>query len=219
MSILSQALNGTSAILLGFLALPLAGALAQGSDSGRLPPPPLPVPTAASSAPAPAAAAPAEVIPAEDLKVVAGAGEDKRKALLGRIMVAKSQGIGISTYMMAFDALEQQAKNGDSEENVGKRVASLNSSLDEQFKRSAILKVQRPSPPIAASDPAVPFGSAGGGGGGIPKNTDTASLIQKLQNKYGSQIPENMKGQLGGGDTSSLLKNPEIQDLLKKYGK
>jgi hypothetical protein len=155
----------------------------------------------------------------QDLTVLPGAGEDKRRALLGRIMEAKNQGIGTSTYMMAFDALEQSAKGGESEESVLKRVSSLNSSLDDQFKRSAILKVQRATPPIAASAPATPFGGSGGGpsGGG-----DTASLIQKLQNKFGGQIPDSLKDKIPpgmGSDPSALLKNPDIQDLLKKYQK
>ncbi len=239
MTILSRMLNVKAAGLCGSLLLSVGSAWAQGADSGRLPPPPLPIPTGSSVAPG--AAAPIGAMPGPesvpppalppDVHVEAGVAEEQRKALLGRILEAKSRGIGTSTYMMAFDALEQQVKGGDSEANVLKRVSSLNSSLDDQFKRSAQLKVQRPAPPIAASAPAVPFGS-GGPGGGTGGNTDTAALIQKLQNKfggqipdlqnkYGGQIPDGLKDKLGGagGDPSSLLKNPEIQDLLKKYGK
>ncbi|MBS2008273.1 MAG: hypothetical protein JST01_14590 [Cyanobacteria bacterium SZAS TMP-1] len=199
-------------------SLTSSAALAQGD--GRLPPPPLPSAVngapatlgAPASMPAPAAAPAAAAINLADLKVEAGAAEDKRRALLGRIMDAKNQGIGISTYMMAFDALEQSAKGGESEENVAKRVASLNSSLDDQFKRSAILKVQRAAPPVAASAAVAPLG---GSMGTPPGNTDTAALIQKLQNKFGGQIPEGFKDKIPGGDPSALLKNPDIQDILK----
>src|SRR6202789_2641240 len=158
---LSRAINLTSVALCSGLVLTVGSALAQGSDSGRLPPPPLPLPTPAPApgAPAPDSAPAAAPINVQDLTVLPGAGEDKRRALLGRIMEAKNQGIGTSTYMMAFDDLEQSAKGGASEESVLKRVSSLNSSLDDQFKRGAILKVQRATPPIAASAPATPFGS------------------------------------------------------------
>jgi hypothetical protein len=264
MSILSRVLNGTSAALGSLLMLSMGGAMAQGSDSGRLPPPPLPVPTAAAAASPSANAAASgsvsnpsagvaptsstESVPgansaaisgaapgaatapaSPELDVAPGAGEDKRRALLGRINEAKSQGIGTSTYMIAFDALEQSVKGGETEANVLKRVSSLNTSLDDQFKRSAILKVQRAAPPVAASAPSAPLGSAGGG---TSKSSDTASLIQRLQNKYGNQIPDlqnkygdkipdGLKDKLSGagGDPSALLKNPEIMDLIKKYQK
>jgi len=151
------------------------------------------------------------------LTVASGAGEDQRKALLARIMEAKNQGIGTSTYMMAFDALEQSAKGGASEEVVLKRVASLNTSLDDQFKRSVTLKTQRIAPPIAASAPSAPYG-----GGTPPRETDTAALIQKLKNKYGDQIPAGLQDKIPpglqdkmGSDPSQLLKNPQVQDLLR----
>jgi hypothetical protein len=152
-----------------------------------------------------------------DLVVVPGPGEDKRRALLGRIMEAKSRGIGTSTYMMAFDALEQSVKTGVADDAVFKRVDSLNSSLNDQFKRSAILKTQRAAPPVAASDPTSPLGSAGLSGSSAG-NTDTASLIQKLQAKYGNQIPDNLKDKIPAGmgnNPADLLKNPQLQDLLK----
>jgi hypothetical protein len=163
---------------------------------------------------------PASVVNTADLVVVPGPGEDKRKALLGRIMEAKSRGIGTSTYMMAFEALEESVKSGVANEAVFKRVDSLNSSLDDQFKRSAILKTQRAAPPVAASDPTTPLGAAGAAGlsGGSAGNSDTASLIQKLQAKYGNQIPDNLKDKIPAGmgnNPAELLKNPQLQDLLK----
>ncbi|MBU6453488.1 MAG: hypothetical protein KGS72_17040 [Cyanobacteria bacterium REEB67] len=182
-------------------------------------------PSGASSMPGPGPgmpgpadiAPPASMINTADLVVVPGPGEDKRKALLGRIMEAKSRGIGTSTYMMAFDALEQSVKSGVANEAVFKRVDSLNSSLDDQFKRSAILKTQRAAPPVAASDPTTPLGAAGLSAGSAG-NTDTAALIQKLQAKYGNQIPDNLKDKIPAGmgnNPAELLKNPQLQDLLK----
>ena len=197
-------------------SLPAAG----GASAGRAT-----MPTAAEVIPpAGAALSAAPAVNTADLVVVPGPGEDKRRALLGRIMEAKSRGIGTSTYMMAFDALEQSVKSGVVDDAVSKRVDSLNSSLDEQFTRSAILKTQRAAPPVAASGASTPLGSGsifGTGGPGMTpgSNTDTAALIQKLQSKYGGQIPDQYKDKipagLGGSNPADLLKNPQVQDLLK----
>jgi len=230
MSRLKKALNQAPIALCCGLMLSSSVALAQGD--GRLPPPPLPTaiqgaPATAGGAPAtlamPSAAAPppaaaamaAPPINLQDLKVESGVLEDKRRALLGRIMEAKNQGIGTSTYMMAFDALEQQAKNGDSEEVVAKRLASLNDALDTQLKTKVILKTQRAAPPVAASSSGGMVPAPLGGPGGPPGNTDTAALIQKLQNKFGGQIPAGLQDKIPGGDPSALLKNPEVMDILK----
>jgi len=238
MSRLKKALNQVPlALCYGLMLSSSSAVLAQGD--GRLPPPPMPTaingapatvlgapstfshaatPAASSyvAPPAPAAAPVAPPTNVADLKVEPGPLEEKRRIMLGRIMDAKNQGMGTSTYMMAFDGIEQQAKSGDTEENIAKRMASINNALDEQFKRSAILKVQRAAPPVAASSSGgmVPA-PLGGSVGSPPGNTDTAALIQKLQNKFGGQIPAGLQDKIPGGDPSALLKNPEVMDILK----
>jgi len=236
MSRLNKALNQVPlALCYGLMLSSLSShsaVLAQGD--GRLPPPPMPtaingapatvlgaptgMPPAASYASAPAAPA-APVAPptnVAELKVEPGPLEEKRRALLGRIMDAKNQGMGTTVYMMAFDAIEQQAKSGDTEENISKRITAISGPLEDQFKRSATLKVQRAAPPVAASSSGgmVPA-PLGGSVGSPPGNTDTAALIQKLQNKFGGQIPAGLQDKIPGGDPSALLKNPEVMDILK----
>jgi hypothetical protein len=135
-----------------------------------------------------------------------GPGEAQRKALLGRIMEAKAKGIGITNYMMAFQALDESAKSGAASADIIKRVDSLNVSLDEQFKRSAVLKVQKLPPPVAASPDTSPLGGKGGGGKG------NADMMKDLQAKYGDKIPADLKDKLGS-DPSKLM------DMLKNLKK
>lgn len=201
---------------------------------------PAPDPAAASPAPTPAAtsaASPAGSPAASATPATAAAGssdgplvepgpaEAKRTALVLRIFNAKAQGIGIDAYLNAFAMLENSVKTGETEANLNKRIDSLNSSLDDQLKRSAVLKTQRPAPPVAASGfPAGGLGSASSSAGG------TSDLIRKLQEKYGDQIPANLKDKLSGGQIPDNLKDKipaglggmdpsQIEDLIKKYKK
>jgi hypothetical protein len=147
--------------------------------------------------------------------------------LVLRIFNAKAQGIGIDAYLNAFAMLENSVKTGETEANLNKRIDSLNSSLDDQLKRSAVLKTQRPAPPVAASG----FPAGGLGGGGNSSAGGTSDLIRKLQEKYGDQIPANLKDKLGaGGQIPDNLKDKipaglggldqsQIEDLIKKYKK
>ena len=182
--------------------------------------------TVTPSSPA-AASAPAAPAAANDGPLVEpGPAEARRTALVMRIFNAKSQGIGIDAYLNAFAMLENSVKTGETEANLNKRIDSLNSSLDDQLKRSAVLKTQRPAPPVAASGfPAGGLGSAGGSSAG-----GTSDLIRKLQEKYGDQIPGNLKDKLGGGQIPENLKDKipaglggldpaQIEDLIKKYKK
>lgn len=182
--------------------------------------------TVSSSAPAATAAPPATAAANDGPLVEPGPAEARRTALLMRIFNAKSQGIGIDAYLNAFAMLENSVKTGETEVNLNKRIDSLNSSLDDQLKRSAVLKTQRPAPPVAASGfPAGGLGSSGGSSAG-----GTSDLIRKLQEKYGDQIPANLKDKLGGGQIPENLKDKipaglggldpgQIEDLIKKYKK
>lgn len=182
---------------------------------------------ASSATPAAPVASAATAAAANDGPLVEpGPAEAKRTALVLRIFNAKAQGIGIDAYLNAFAMLENSVKTGETEANLNKRIDSLNSSLDDQMKRSAVLKTQRPAPPVAASGfPAGGIGGGGSSGGG------TSDLIRKLQEKYGDQIPANLKDKLGaGGQIPDNLKDKipaglggldpsQIEDLIKKYKK
>lgn len=183
-----------------------------------------PVSQAAAEPKASATGAAANADSASGPLVEPGPAEDKRLALLGRIISAKDKGIGIDAYLSAFSALEQSVKGGESEAAILKRLESLNSSLDDQIKRSVILKTQRPAPPVAASSPPPSamgrFVGAGGGGG---------DMLQQLKEKYGGQIPDNLKDKLGGQLPDSIkdklpaglgnMSPEQLKELVKQFKK
>lgn len=171
-------------------------------------------------------------------QATAGPLQEKRQALLAKIYQAKSQGIGIAAYLSAFDFLEELAKSGGDGANLEKRISSLDTSLEDQFKRSALLKVQKLSPnnPSAGNNLPIPGADGMMGPGPMAGNSDPASLIQKLQNKFGGQIPADLQAKYGnkipaslknklgdlnnlGSDPNQLLQNDKIKELLKNLKK
>ncbi len=168
------------------------------------------------------ASAPSKPAAADAPLVEPGPAEAQRTQLVLRIFSAKAQGIGIDAYLNAFAMLENSIKTGETEANVLKRVDSINSSLNDQIKRSAVLKTQRPAPPVAASG--FPAALSGGSGGG-----NTSDLIKRLQEKYGDkipadlkdkyagQIPDNLKDKIPGGLNN--MDPGQLEDLIKKYKK
>jgi hypothetical protein len=163
-------------------------------------------------------------LPTPSQLIEAGPAEDKRRNLLIRILSAKEKGIGIDAYLNAFGALEHSVKTGESEAALVKRIDSLNSSLDDQLKRSVILKTQRPAPPVAASSfpPSSSANSGGGSGGG-------GDVLQQLKEKYGNQVPDNLKDKLGGQIPDSIknqlpsglgnMSPDQLKELVKQFRK
>lgn len=163
-------------------------------------------------------------LPTPSQLIETGPAEDKRRNLLIRILSAKEKGIGIDAYLNAFGALEHSVKTGESEAALVKRIDSLNSSLDDQLKRSAILKTQRPAPPVAASSfpPSSSANSGGGSGGG-------GDVLQQLKEKYGNQVPDNLKDKLGGQIPDSIknqlpsglgnMSPDQLKELVKQFRK
>jgi hypothetical protein len=184
----------------------------------------------------------ADLIKSEDNtatpQATAGPLQEKRQALLAKIYQAKSQGIGIAAYKSAFDFIEELAKSGGDQANLEKRIGSLDTSLEDQFKRSALLKVQKLSPNNSSTGNNLPIPGADGmmGPGPMAGNSDPASLIQKLQNKFGGQIPADLQAKYGnkipaslknklgdlnnlGSDPNQLLQNDKVKELLKNLKK
>jgi hypothetical protein len=149
---------------------------------------------------------------------------EQRKALLARIVAAQKQGIGIGTYMSEFNRIEGLVKDGQPAGAYESRVASLSSSLDDQLKRGQILKTQRPvAPPLRMSSQSTGRGggSAGNGLGSLGINPNDP-MLDKLKQKYGSQINQ-IPGGLGGlgnlkpQDREKLLDSDIGKQLIKKY--
>lgn len=145
--------------------------------------------------------------------------QDQRKALLARISAAQKQGIGTGTYMGEFNRIEEMVKAGQPASAYESRISSLSGNLDEQIKRSQILKTQRPVPPVVrAQQPGKPggnqhtFGHNSNGLAGDP-------LVDKLKQKYGNQIPGGIGAldKLGPEDREKLLQSDVGKQLMKKF--
>lgn len=166
-------------------------------------------PPAASVAPA-APADPNALLYADG--VAPGPFEAKRKLLLASIKVAKKQGFGITTYLKEMNNIEQQIKEGNKSPQLEERIDSVADGLQDQLKRSQILKTQRPGPPIH-SQASVSGGSGGAGGGnalsGLGGGGNTSDMIQKLRAKYGDKIPANID--------PSMLNSDTAKEFLKRF--
>jgi hypothetical protein len=159
-----------------------------------------------------AAAAPA----AADAVITVAPGplEDARKILIARIRQAKGEGIGTGNYMLAFTAIEDSVKAGQTADQLKPRVESLARALHDQLEKSKILKTQRPIPVASPNLPPPPDNAAGGpdlnklkdalGKGGGNKG----DLIEKLKDKFGGSIPNIPEG----------LKDRIPKDILEKLG-
>lgn len=151
---------------------------------------------------------------------------EARKMLWMRINLAKSEGIGTSTYITAFKSLDEEVKRGKSDAELRPRIESLARSLKDQLDRAKILKTQRPIPPTASQSGGGGDGSAppsggpalGGKGGGLAAAAAALgggdeSILDKLKAKL-------MAG--GGGDLESLkqqaLRTKKGREFLEKLG-
>ncbi|HEY9791415.1 MAG TPA: hypothetical protein V6D22_13510 [Candidatus Obscuribacterales bacterium] len=167
-----------------------------------------PVTTAPAAGASEAQAAAPSTGPADE--VVAGPMLQQRRQLLEHIHTAGAHGIGITNYMMAFNAVEDQVRNGASETQIKPRVDQLSNALLDQLKRAQILKTQRPLPPTssqqpetAAAAPAAPAPAAPAAGGGLN--------LGNLQDKLGGiQIPESLK--------EKFLNSDKAKEILKRLG-
>ncbi len=138
---------------------------------------------------------------------------EKRKLLLGRIQAAKKQGTGISGYMAEYGRIEQMVKAGEPESNYADRLDSLQNNIDEQIKRSQILKTQHPvytAPPISSGSASASSVSHSGGGsiGGMS--------IDQLKAKYGDKVPSGIAEKLGSMTPDQQRKLLD-SDMVKKF--
>lgn len=135
--------------------------------------------------------------------VAPGPLQEARTILITRIQQAQSEGIGIANYMMAFNAIEDSVKAGQSAEQLRPRVESLARALHDQLEKGKILKTQRPIPGNASATFAPPPSAVAGGGpdlakikaalgnagGGGPGGGNASAIIEKLKERFGGQLP------------------------------
>jgi hypothetical protein len=142
---------------------------------------------------------------------------EKRKLVLSRIQAAKKQGTGISGYMAEYGRIEQMVKNGEPEASYGERLVSLQSGIDDQIKRSQILKTQHPTyTGTSVSSGSASSSQSGGGGGGGGGATFGGMSIDQLKAKYGDKVPPGVAEKLG---SMSPEQRKELlqSDILKKF--
>jgi hypothetical protein len=155
-------------------------------------------------APATSAAAPADpnaLLYANN--VAPGPFEAKRKILLASIKAAKKQGFGITVYLGEFSKIEEQIKEGKGGPQLEDRIDSIADGLQDQLKRSQILKTQRPEPGGHVSTGGGSTALSGLGSG------KSAEMIQQLRAKYGDKVPANLD--------PSMLNSDAAKEFLKRF--
>ena len=142
---------------------------------------------------------------------------EKRKLVLSKIMAAKKQGTGISGYLAEYNRIEDMVKGSQPTSAYEERLTSLQTGIDEQLKRSQLLKTQRPTAPYTPSSSsggsqasASHHGNSGAGGG------ISADTINDLKAKYGNKIPSDISSKIG--DMSPEQREKLLNsDMLKKF--
>ncbi len=143
--------------------------------------------------------------------VAPGPYEAKRKLLLASIKMAKKQGFGITVYLNELNKVEDQIKQGNSGPQLEARVDSIADGLQDQLKRSQILKTQRPAG--SSSSHSYTQVSTDSAGGRPRRSTD--AIINELRQKYGDKIPGGLGG-LDGDLKEKLMKSDVAKEYLKK---
>ena len=153
----------------------------------------------------------------EEVKIAPGPLLKERKALYARILEAEKNGVGVKNYINALKYVEAMAVKGAPERDISVRVQSISRSLDEQFKRSQILKIQKLPPPIAASSPPPSSQQPVSRRSQFNNKSD---IVNKIKDKwFGGAIPDQYKNKLPKGFDPSKLSKQDVDRLMKRLGK
>lgn len=191
-------------------------------DAAQPPAPPQPPVTPAEAVTKPV---PAAKIGSSSYAVAQGPLAVERQAFHSKIVDLGHKydnGFGVSGYLKAFEFLEQSVKNGATDEEVKAELTRLSRGLDDQIKRSKLLKIQKPAPPISASSPPPSEVEAAMGGGhkkfnGLGVGGQQGQLMDTIKDKwFGGEIPDSIKSKIPAGFDPSMLNTPEGQGLLQK---
>lgn len=162
----------------------------------------------------------------EEIKLAPGALEAERGALLKKILAAEDAGVGVKNYLTAFKYLESLAEKGADPSVIAPRLSSINASLDEQLKRSRVLKTQKLPPPIAASSPPPsqmggrPPGKSASGKQDLLnqlRGRGQGEVIDKLKDKwFGGDLPDSVKNKIPAGFDPSKLSKEDMDRLMQR---
>lgn len=166
----------------------------------------------------------------EEVKLLDGPLFERRSALKERIERAESDGIGVKNYLSALKYVESMIKSGQPESAIVPRLISIERGLDEQYKRSRILKIQKLPPPIAASSPPpsasysgpVKSNSSSSSGNldSMLKNGNRREILEKIKNGwFGGDLPDSVKNKIPKGFDPSSLSKQDLDRLMKRLGK
>lgn len=162
----------------------------------------------------------------EEIKLVPGVLEAERGSLLKKILVAEEAGVGVKNYLTAFKYIESLTEKGADASVISPRLSSINTSLDEQLKRSRILKTQKLPPPIAASSPppsqmgGKPAGKSASGKQDLLnelRGRGQGEVIDKLKDKwFGGDLPDSVKNKIPAGFDPSKLSKEDMDRLMQR---
>ena len=163
----------------------------------------------------------------EDFKLEEGPLLDRRQALKRRILEAEADGIGVKNYLNAFKFVESMVVAGKQEKDLAPRLDSISRGLDEQYKRSHVLKTQKIPPPIAASSPPPSFSGESRRGGRNSGKLDSMlnggnrnELVDKIKNGwFGGDLPDSIKKKIPPGFDPSKMSKQDIDRLMNRLGK
>lgn len=146
--------------------------------------------------------------PSTGVNVAPGPLEAQRADLYNRIQSAKLMGVGISTYMMVFNHIENMVKSGQDEAQIQKRIDSVSQSLNDQLKRMEVLQTE------AAAGPTVIQGgnSGSGGGSGMPPGPSGGMFgdVPGPGSFSGGGIPPALQDKL-----PEMMQNPQFREKLQ----
>lgn len=144
-------------------------------------------------------------------KVSPGAFESKRQLLLASIKLAKKQGFGVTVYLGELNKVEEQIKAGNASPQLEARIDSIADGLQDQLKRSQILKTQRPT----GASPRTSYSGSSSSDSNRPRKS-TDAMINELRQKYGDKIPAGLSGLDNNELKEKLMKSDVAKEYLRK---
>jgi hypothetical protein len=137
--------------------------------------------------------------------------QEGRQKLFDRIQQARAQGIGITGYLQAFKAVEDQVKAGDAPDKIQSRVDAINKAVSDQIERAKVLKTQKPIPPQGSQLAGSPTPPPPAAAAPAQSPSGSADLLSKIKEKFGDKlnnVPDSVK--------DKLMNDPRIMEKIKE---